>query len=100
LSCPFNEQKYKGLLEGLEITEIMLSESVGNKDFRMDSDFWTKQPKKNPHLKYMKIGDILICSQYGISVSMNEDNKGYPIFRMNEIHNMLCDLSVDISCFE
>ena len=61
----------------------------------MDSDFWTKQPKKNPRLKYMKIGDILNLSQYGISVSMNEDNKGYPIYRMNEIHNMLCDLSVD-----
>ena len=61
----------------------------------MDSDFWTKQPKKNPRLKYMKIGDILKSSQYGISVSMNEEGKGYPIFRMNEIHNMLCDLSVD-----
>jgi len=61
----------------------------------MDSDFWTKQPKKNPRLKYLKIGDILKYSQYGISVSMNEDGNGYPIYRMNEIHNMLCDLSVD-----
>ena len=61
----------------------------------MDSDFWTKQPKKNPRLNYIKIGDVLKLSQYGISVSMNEDNKGYPIYRMNEIHNMLCDLSVD-----
>ena len=26
---------------------------------------------------------------------MNEENKGYPIYRMNEIHNMLCDLDVD-----
>ena len=61
----------------------------------MDSDFWTKQPKKNPYLRYMKIGDVLKSSQYGISVSMNEENRGYPIYRMNEIHNMLCDLSVD-----
>ena len=26
---------------------------------------------------------------------MNEENKGYPIYRMNEIHNMLCDMDVD-----
>lgn len=26
---------------------------------------------------------------------MNEDNIGYPIYRMNEIHNMMCDLDVD-----
>lgn len=26
---------------------------------------------------------------------MNEDNIGYPIYRMNEIHNMFCDLQVD-----
>ena len=95
MNSPFNEQKYKDLLEGLEVSEVMLSASIGNKDFRMDSDFWTKQPKKNPQLKYLKIGNILRSSQYGISVSMNEDNKGYPIYRMNEIHNMLCDLSVD-----
>jgi restriction endonuclease S subunit len=95
LKSPFDERKYKRLLKGLEVSEVRLSESIKNKDFRMDSDFWTKQPKKNPNLKYMKIGDILQSSQYGISVSMNEDAKGYPIYRMNEIHNMLCDLSVD-----
>lgn len=26
---------------------------------------------------------------------MNEDGQGFPIYRMNEIHDMLCDLSVD-----
>ena len=26
---------------------------------------------------------------------MNEDRQGFPIYRMNEIHDMLCDLSVD-----
>jgi restriction endonuclease S subunit len=95
LSSPFDEQKYTGLLEGLEISEILLSEAVENKDYRIDSDFWTKMPKKNPQLKYMRIGDVLLSAQYGISVAMNEDNIGYPIYRMNEIHNMLCDLSVD-----
>ncbi|MDR2805891.1 MAG: restriction endonuclease subunit S, partial [Dysgonamonadaceae bacterium] len=82
-------------MEGLEVSEVKLSQAVENKDYRIDSDFWTKMPKKNPLLKYMRIGDILLSAQYGISISMNEDNKGYPIYRMNEIHNMLCDLSVD-----
>jgi hypothetical protein len=95
LSSPFDEQKYKGLLEGLEVSEISLSEAIGNKDCRIDSDFWTKAPKKNPRLTYKKIGDVLLSSQYGISIAMNEDSKGYPIYRMNEIHNMLCDLDVD-----
>lgn len=67
---------------------------MGNKDFRIDSDFWTKQPKINPALKYGKIGNFLISSQYGISIEMNEHKVGYPIYRMNEIHNMLCDFEV------
>jgi len=61
----------------------------------MDSDFWTRVPKPNPKLKYVSIGDILLESQYGISIEMNEEGKGYPIYRMNEIHNMICDFQVD-----
>jgi restriction endonuclease S subunit len=95
LSSPFDETGYKELLEGLEVSEVMSLEVIQNKDYRMDSDFWTKEPKKNPKLRYKKIGAILKSSQYGISIAMNEDNKGFPIYRMNEIHNMLCDLDVD-----
>jgi restriction endonuclease S subunit len=84
-------------LEGLEVSEVLLSRAIENKDSRMDSDFWTKEPKKNPKLQYKKIGDILTSSQYGISIAMNEDGIGYPIYRMNEIHNMLCDLAINKS---
>lgn len=83
------------MLEGLEATEIKLSQCVENKDYRIDSGFYTKAPIINPHLSYKKIGDCLLSSQYGISVAMNEDKKGYPIYRMNEIHNLLCDLNVN-----
>ena len=76
------------------MSEVLLSKVFENKDFRFDTDFWTKEPKINPLLKYMKIGDCLKVSQYGISISMNEEEKGIPIYRMNEIHNMLCDFSV------
>ncbi|MBD3328123.1 DNA methylase, partial [Candidatus Peregrinibacteria bacterium] len=66
-----------------------------NKDYRTDSEFHTNSPKYNPKLKYDKIKNILNYAQYGISVSMNENGKGYPIYRMNEIHNMMCDLDVN-----
>ncbi len=83
------------MLEGLEATEIRLSKCVENKDYRIDSGFYTKAPIINPNLNYKKIGDCLLYSQYGISIAMNEDGIGYPIYRMNEIHNLLCDLDVN-----
>ena len=91
---PFNEAKYKALMDGLECSEIYLSETQENKDFRIDSDFHTSTIFKSPYLEYLPIKDFLIQSQYGLSMSMNEDGNGYPIYRMNEIHNMLCDLEV------
>ena len=94
MNSPFNEAKYKALLEGLEVKEKLFSSTLENKDFRIDSQFYTKEPIKNPVLIYEKIGNLLINAQYGISISMNEDGEGYPIYRMNEIHNMLCDIDV------
>ena len=82
-------------MEGLEIKEKKLYEVLYNKDFRIDSSFYTKKPKKNPNLIYAKIGEYLNSSQYGISIEMNTDSVGYPIYRMNEIHDMLCDLDAD-----
>lgn len=83
------------MLEGLEAVEVANLIIQENKDCRIDSDFYTKAPKLNSHLNYRKIGDCLSSSQYGISIAMNEEGIGYPIYRMNEIHNMLCDLKVD-----
>ena len=81
-------------MEGLEATEVRLSECFENKDFRTDSNFYTAIPFVNPNLEYRPIGKCLLSSQYGISISMNEEGKGFPIYRMNEIHNLLCDLDV------
>ena len=82
-------------MEGLEIQEYKLSDCIQNKDYRIDTDYYIKIPNKNKNLEYKKIGECLLYSQYGISIEMNEENKGYPIYRMNEIHDMLCDLNVD-----
>ena len=79
------------MLKGLEAVEIELSKSLENKDFRIDSQFYTKEPYKNALLNYERIGNLIEVAQYGISISMNEDNIGTPIYRMNEIHNMFCD---------
>lgn len=46
-------------------------------------------------MTYDKIGNHLRLSQYGISIEMNTEGIGCPIYRMNEIHNMLCDIDVD-----
>lgn len=89
--------KYEALLEGLEIKEIMLKTIYANKDYRIDSQFHTETVIKNLALSYKRIGDILLSSQYGISIEMNENRIGYPIYRMNEIHSMLCDLNVNKS---
>ncbi len=83
------------MLEGLEATEIRLNFCIENKDYRIDSGFYTKAPIINPNLTYKKIGDCLISTQYGISIAMNEEGIGHPIYRMNEIHNLLCDLEVN-----
>ena len=82
-------------MEGLEIREDLFSKTIENKDFRIDSQYYTQAPIKNPILKYKKIGDVIHSSQYGISIEMNENGHGYPIYRMNELHNMLCDIEVN-----
>lgn len=92
---PFDEAKYKALMDGLECIEVSLSAVKENKDFRIDSAFYTSSTRKNPTLSYGKIGDYLIESQYGISKDMNLDGIGYPIYRMDEIHDMLCDLATE-----
>lgn len=82
------------MLEGLEVNEIKLSSISENKDYRIDSQFYTKRLYKNLALNYIKIGKALKRSQYGLSIEMNENSNGYPIYRMNEIHSMMCDLEV------
>ena len=83
------------MLKWLEIVEKKLSYAQNNKDYRLDSGFYTSEIKQNENLTYRKIGDCLKKSQYGISINMNNEGQGYPIYRMNEIHNMFCDFEVD-----
>jgi len=44
LSSPFDEEKYKRLLEGLEISEVMLSDVLnGVETFRLDAEYHAKE---------------------------------------------------------
>lgn len=79
----------------MEIKEVFFSDTKKNKDFRIDGEFHTKLPYKNPNLKYDFIGNCLKECFYGISIDMNELGVGYPIYRMGEINNMLCDTVVN-----
>ena len=83
------------MMDGLECKEILLSEIHQNKDSRIDSAFYTMKLKYNKSLRYESIGQYLISAQYGVSKDMNIDKIGYPIFRMNELHNGLCDITTD-----
>lgn len=82
------------MINGLDCREITLKKALLNKDKRIDSQFWTTHIPKNSNYRYAKIGDVILSSQYGMSIEMNTDKIGYPIFRMNELHNMLTDLEV------
>ena len=71
-----------------------LSDTFSHPDFRWDGEYFCFEPYKNRNLKYIPINDILSHSQYGISISMNEEKIGTKIYRMNEINNMLCSHNI------
>lgn len=71
-----------------------LSEIALHQDYRWDSEYLCFEPYKNRSIQYAPIGEVLLSSQYGLSIEMNEDGIGTPIYRMNEISNMLCKRNI------
>jgi len=74
---------------------VKYTELFTHEDYRWDGEYLCFEPHKNSKLMYLPIGDVLIQSQYGISIAMNEDGNGTKIYRMNEIANMFCDRNVN-----
>lgn len=69
------------------INHVMLSDAVSNN--RFSAEFFDPQYvfKPNNSVSWAPIGRILKKCEYGISISMNTESKGFPIFRMNELDN-------------
>lgn len=67
------------------INHVMLSDAVSNN--RFSAEFFDPQYvfKPNNSVSWAPIGRILRKCEYGISISMNTESKGFPIFRMNEL---------------
>lgn len=67
MSSPFNEEKYKQLLEGLEISEVLFSElRIDNNKFRIDNEYFKKRfvnaeriIKDKKYVRFSTIIDIL-----------------------------------------
>jgi type I restriction enzyme S subunit len=79
----------------MQIKVKSYSELFAHEDYRWDGEYLCFEPYKNSKLTYLPIGEILIQSQYGISIEMNEEGNGTQIYRMNEITNMFCDRNVN-----
>ncbi|HCS75898.1 MAG TPA: hypothetical protein DIW17_18750 [Clostridiales bacterium] len=92
-SPPFDAEKYKALMSGLECSEVNFSAMGDHPDCRWDSEYHAVNIQKNSKLSYSKLRNLLVVSEYGLSKEMNENGVGVPIYRMNEIHNMLCDVN-------
>lgn len=79
----------------LRIVEKNFSQLEDHKDSRWDSEYHTFAPFVSEHFPYTKIANVLKNAQYGASIAMNENGEGSPIYRMNELHNMLADTETE-----
>ena len=73
---------------------VNFSEATLHPDYRWDGEYLCFEPYKNAGIHYVPIGDILLSTQYGLSIAMNEEGNGKKIYRMNEISNMMCNRTI------
>jgi restriction endonuclease S subunit len=103
---PFNEAKYKALLEGLEISEIL--KSTLERTLRIDSEFYNKENLTiNAILSKHRLNDITqlvkVSDGNHIGISDNFIVNGVPYYRGQNIHNYFIEESnpicIDINTF-
>ncbi|MGN1153105.1 MAG: hypothetical protein ACI4S3_03680 [Candidatus Gastranaerophilaceae bacterium] len=83
---PFNEAKYKALMDGLEICEKRISfVNTATDILRLEAEFFNAAILHT--VKTVKGADIVDLIQYGTSEELNDDKSGYPILRLNEFDN-------------
>lgn len=81
---PFNESKYKALMDGLDCKEELFSSTLKITGyFRLEAEYYTA--KGVVFKKTLKGKDIIGNIQYGTSKYFDEDSTGYPVLRLNEL---------------
>jgi len=78
----------------MQVSIRKLSEVTLHPDHRWDGEYLCFEPYKSENIEYVPVGDTLISSQYGLSIAMNDERNGVPIYRMNEISNMMCSRNI------
>jgi hypothetical protein len=94
LRCPFNEAKYKALLEGLEVSEVMLSELERTK--RIDSEFYKKENLQIVSFIKEKgcnnlVDLVSISDGNHMSISDKFSEAGIPYYRGQDIHSFFIE---------
>ena len=83
---PFNEAKYKALMDGLKCKEILLSDTFTATDYyRVVAEYY-KSTSLTYHITF-KGNDVVLDIQYGTSKYCDEVKDGYPVLRLNELNN-------------
>jgi type I restriction enzyme M protein len=103
LSSPFNELKYKELLEGLEISEVMLSEAISiTGDRRLDSEYYLKKYvhldnvlKQKETIPFKDYCNFIKKGIFDLSPE-NYQTSGIPFIRTSEIKNPQIDFSTTV----
>ena len=89
MSSPFNEQKYKSLLKGLEVSEVRLSDVlIDNDNKRIDSEYFKKDflnffnnvPNLRPLAYFVKDGYRVVYENTQIIEAEEGKIKNYPYF--------------------
>lgn len=82
-SPPFDAEKYKVLMSGLEYSEVKF-QSIDDNLLRLEAEYYTAHTQ---HYNSIIGEDATLFVQYGTSKELNENNQGYPTLRLNEINS-------------
>lgn len=83
---PFNQEKYKILMDGLKCKEVFLSDTYSATNyFRLEAEYYNSTSVFYHHTQ--KGSDVVVDIQYGTSKYCDEKKEGYPVLRLNELGN-------------
>lgn len=99
---------HKGKMYEVEYSIVNVSEL--ERELRIDAEYYDPYFLRYEALirrkQWCKIGDLVDKVQYGLSLAMNEDGKGYKILKMDDIIGILADdsnckyIDIDEETFE